>query len=96
MIRKSVLTDNNICYEAEFSPAEDYRLWTRLIGKTKFANIPEVLQKYHEYVGNTSKTQSQKMRESTLKIHKLLIQEHTQRKINNACKKSQIAYIQAS
>ncbi|MBQ9271239.1 MAG: hypothetical protein IJ218_03125 [Alphaproteobacteria bacterium] len=54
------------------------------------------MQKYREYVGNTSKTQSQKMRESTLKIHKLLIQEHTQRKINNACKKSQIAYIQAS
>ncbi|MBQ7633246.1 MAG: glycosyltransferase [Alphaproteobacteria bacterium] len=51
MIRKSVLTVNNIHYESEFSPAEDYRLWTRLIGKTKFANIPEVLQKYREYVG---------------------------------------------
>ena len=76
MIRKSVLADNNICYEAEFSPAEDYRLWTRLIGKTKFANIPEVLQKYREYVGNTSKLQLQKQRNATLKIRQEAIKTH--------------------
>ena len=58
MIRKSVLLENNIRYEAEFSPAEDYMLWVRLIGKTKFANIPKVLLKYRDYAGNTSKIQA--------------------------------------
>ncbi|MBP5616162.1 MAG: glycosyltransferase, partial [Alphaproteobacteria bacterium] len=56
MIRKDVLIKNNIRYEAEYTPAEDYVLWCRLIGKTKFANIPEVLQLYRDYPNNTSKT----------------------------------------
>lgn len=76
MIRKSVLLENHIRYEAEFSPAEDYRLWTRLIGKTKFANIPEVLQKYRDHENNTSKRQSDIMSESSGKIRKILEQEH--------------------
>ena len=76
MIRKAVLLKNNICYEAEFSPAEDYALWARLIGKTKFANIPEVLQKYRDYANNTSKLQAQKMCESTVKIRQMLVEQH--------------------
>lgn len=76
MIRKSVLFDNNIRYEAEFSPAEDYMLWARLIGKTKFANIPEVLQKYRDYGGNTSKIQAQKMKRTTKCVYQYLEQEH--------------------
>ena len=39
MIRKSVLIDNNIRYEEEFSPAEDWALWGRLIDVTNFYNI---------------------------------------------------------
>ena len=76
MIRKSVLTANNIHYEAEFSPAEDYMLWACLIGKTKFANIPEVLQKYRDYSGNTSKVQHQKMKDASKRIHQYLAQKH--------------------
>ncbi|MBR1841328.1 MAG: glycosyltransferase [Alphaproteobacteria bacterium] len=78
MIRKSILVDNNIRYESKFSPAEDYMLWARLIGKTKFANIPEVLQKYRDYAYNTSKTQSAKMKESSKKVHLFLEQKHPQ------------------
>ena len=76
MIRKSVLFENNIRYEAEFSPAEDYTLWVRLIGKTKFANIPEVLQKYRDYANNTSKIQSAKMKVSRKKVHQLAERLH--------------------
>ena len=76
MIRKSVLLQNNIRYKAEFSPAEDYALWIQLIGKTKFANIPEVLQKYRNYANNTSKTQARKMREATIKIHKMAVKNY--------------------
>lgn len=46
MIRKSVLTDNDISWEADFSPCEDYMLWGRLAGKTLFHNLPEILVEY--------------------------------------------------
>ncbi|HCU59460.1 MAG TPA: hypothetical protein DIC64_05745, partial [Alphaproteobacteria bacterium] len=76
MLRKSVLLQNKIRYEAEFTPAEDYALWCSLIGKTKFANIPEVLQKYRDYPNNTSKNQAQKMKEATRKIRSELAKTH--------------------
>lgn len=46
MIRKSVLDENNIRYEEYFSPAEDYRLWARLMGITHFYNIQDVMVRY--------------------------------------------------
>lgn len=52
---------NSIRYEAYFSPAEDYRLWCRLIPYTKFHNLPDVLFKYRDHGTNTSKTQQEKM-----------------------------------
>lgn len=54
MIRKSVLTDNNIEYEEFYTPAEDYRLWTRLMDVTHFYNLQTVLVKYRWMGGNTS------------------------------------------
>lgn len=61
MIRKSVLTDNGIRYEEEYSPAEDYALWCRLIPCTRFHNIPEVLFRYRFHSANTSSTQKARM-----------------------------------
>ncbi len=72
MIRKSVLDTNNIRYEEKFSPAEDYALWVRLINKTKFANLPEVLFKYRDYDSNTSKRQADKMKQAQQKIYDVL------------------------
>ena len=72
MIRKSVLTQNKICYQEEYSPAEDYALWISLIGKTKFANIDEVLYLYRDYAENTSKTQAMKMNAARGKLYQLL------------------------
>lgn len=46
MIRKSILDENNIRYEEYFSPAEDYRLWARLMGITHFYNIQDVMVRY--------------------------------------------------
>ena len=76
MIRKAVLEKNHLRYEDEFTPAEDYALWCRLIGKTKFANIPEVLYRYRVYGENTSKVQADKMKSSSKKIHAFLEKEH--------------------
>lgn len=58
MIRKSVLVDNNIEYEEFYSPAEDYRLWARLIDVTHFYNIQSVLVKYRWATSNTSNVNS--------------------------------------
>lgn len=60
MIRKSVLQENNIEYEGFYSPAEDYRLWARLMDVTYFYNIQEVLVKYRWNMENTSYKQSYK------------------------------------
>lgn len=74
MIRKSVL--KNIRYEEEFSPAEDYALWCRLIGKTQFYNIPKILMKYRCHKDNTSKKQADKMAKATQKIWDFVRREH--------------------
>lgn len=54
MIRKSVLVDNNIEYEEFYTPAEDYRLWARLMDVTHFHNIQSVLIHYRWGCNNTS------------------------------------------
>ena len=76
MIRKSVLADNNIRYEEEYSPSEDYALYIRLMSKTKFHNLPEVLFRYRWHADNTSHKQRDKMRAATFALHALVKTEH--------------------
>ena len=54
MVRKSVLTANNLRYEEQYTPAEDYRLWGQLMAYTDFHNIQEVLVEYRCDIQNTS------------------------------------------
>ncbi len=68
MIRKSVLIDNNISYDENYSPAEDYKLWADLFPLTEFYNIQENLIRYRSFDSNTSITQKLKMEEASLKI----------------------------
>lgn len=65
MIRKSVLDSLNLRYEEKFSPAEDYALWCRMIDKTEFHNLPEVLFYYRDHAQNTTHNQLQKMQDRT-------------------------------
>ncbi len=76
MIRKSVLTENHLKYEEIFTPAEDYGLWCRLIGVTKFYNIPEVLFHYRKHANNTSKLQQYKMNLATIRIHTVMEEQY--------------------
>ncbi len=69
MIRKAVLDEHNLRYEEEYSPAEDYCLWLRLIEFTSFHNIQEVLFKYRLHENNTTNHQMMKMVEATKKLH---------------------------
>lgn len=77
MIRKSVLSDNQLQYEEEFSPSEDYALWCRLADKTEFYNVPEVLFRYRDHETNESKKSNQKMKMATDKIRKSLLPQKT-------------------
>lgn len=77
MIRKSVLSENHLRYEEEFSPSEDYALWCRLADKTDFYNIPEVLFRYRDHETNESKKNNKKMEEKTLKIRHEILKAHS-------------------
>ncbi len=68
MIRKSVLTENNVRYEERFSPSEDYALWCRLIPHTNFYNLEEVLFHYRDHESNTSHTRAEQMTQATYAI----------------------------
>lgn len=74
MIRRSVL--QGLEYEETFSPAEDYALWYRLIGKTFFYNIPKVLTEYRIYEGNTTRRTFDKMQRAAEVIRVLFAKEH--------------------
>ncbi|MBQ0107553.1 MAG: glycosyltransferase family 2 protein [Phascolarctobacterium sp.] len=54
MIRKSVLIQNNIRYESDYTPAEDYRLWDKLMDVTDFYNIQQILVRYRCFDAQTS------------------------------------------
>lgn len=68
MIRKSVLTDNNIEYEEYYTPAEDYRLWARLMDVTHFHNLQTVLVRYRWFDNNTSKRMNAMREEAAANI----------------------------
>ena len=76
MIRKSVLEKNNLRYEEEFTPCEDYRLWLRLIDLTRFHNIQEVLFKYRLHDTNTSKIWRKQNQNITKILHMWVRSKH--------------------
>lgn len=71
MIRKSILQENKIYYNALYSPCEDYKLCCELIEKTEFANLDEIMLYYRNYE-NTSEQNSRKMD----KITEIIIDEN--------------------
>ncbi|MDF2455961.1 MAG: glycosyltransferase, family 2 [Cytophagaceae bacterium] len=54
MLRKSVLIDHQLSYEAALAPAEDYELWNRLAHVSALHNLPKVLLKYRVHEHNES------------------------------------------
>ena len=63
MLRKSILDNNNIKYNPQYVPAEDYALWLDLVGKTKFAVLDDILVYYRFHNENISHSQRDLQRE---------------------------------
>ena len=55
IIRKSVLDKFSIRYRENLAVANDYCMWLDMLGRCKFANIPEVLFKYRIHKTQTGK-----------------------------------------
>ncbi len=68
MMRASLLHNNNLRYEAMYSPSEDYALFCRMIPFTEFAILPEVLFLYRNWDGNTSHTRIRASESSKLGV----------------------------
>lgn len=68
MFKKSHLGD--LRFENDYIPAEDYRLWSQLITKTKFYNIQESLLKYRWHPNNTSQIKANELKNVDLIIKK--------------------------
>jgi glycosyltransferase involved in cell wall biosynthesis len=69
MIRTSVIKNNNITYNKDLSPAEDYNMWCALINYTKFHNLQEILFHYRTHTNNSTKIQKNIMNKARLCIH---------------------------
>ena len=69
MLRRSVLEEHHIRYEAIYSPAEDYALFARLMPVTQFAILQEPLFRYRTWAGNTSNRQAKNMEAAAQGIH---------------------------
>lgn len=73
MFRKSCV--ENIAYQKEFVPAEDYKLWSEVIVKQNFYIIQEALVHYRQHENNISKTKADNLAISDLKIKTDLFQK---------------------
>lgn len=76
MIRKSILIENDIHWESQYSPAEDYMLWARLMGKTMFHCLNEVLVLYRDHDNNTSSLQKDKMKDRDWMVKQFIARQY--------------------
>ncbi len=72
MFRTSFLRKYSIFYNHEYSPYEDYELWTRIAQMTKVKNLPEVLYAYMINPQGMYLTQYKEMIEGPKRLQKPL------------------------
>lgn len=63
MIRKKVLTDNNLYYSEEFLHVEDYALWCKMVEYCDIANLDTALLNYRVSKSSVSASASKKIDE---------------------------------
>ena len=62
-------------FRQEFAPSEDYEMWARLLGQTRFANLPEFLSRYRLHSSQLTQTQSSHMRKQVARVFELLFEK---------------------
>ena len=75
IIRKKILTENNIFYNENFKRAQDYELWSRLIFVTEITNIPKVLFRWRISAIQSSIKDRGKQIEYSRLIHKFILKK---------------------
>ena len=72
-IRASIVfeTDKPV-FRQDFAPSEDYELWARLIDRSQFSNLPEILTSYRVHDSQLTQTESKLMRNQMSRVRKLL------------------------
>ena len=73
MIRKSVLDQNNICYDENYRQTQDYRLWEMLSDYGKYYNLQEKLLKYRISKDQVSNKDNEKQVNLGNKVRRLVI-----------------------
>ncbi len=68
IFRKEVFEKNSIRFLPEFLHAEEYDVWVRLAGNTRFANIPEVLLFYRQHEASVSNSFKDIQTKNTFRI----------------------------
>lgn len=70
LFRRELCLTNNLYFNKKYIHAEDYKLWTELMFKTKVSNLDEVLVKYRVHDNQISHIHSKEQIEGTQKIQK--------------------------
>jgi len=77
MIRRSILIDHGLRYEADFMPSEDGRLWVTMRKYTRLHNLQKVLLYYRKHANQTSTVEKKLRYKNTTRIKIELIEEIT-------------------
>ena len=68
MIRRDIIVNNNLFYDEQYSSAQDYDLWLRVIKKFKIDNLSAVLLRYRLQSNSISATKRQQQQDNTYEI----------------------------
>ena len=77
MMRRSVLMENGLKYEAGFMPSEDARLWSLLRRHTRLHNIQKILLHYRKHNNQISTEKRDLRNRNTTRIKVEMIEEIT-------------------
>ena len=70
MMRRDIIVKNEFYYDEQYSSAQDYDLWLRIIKKFKIDNLPDVLLRYRIQANSISISKRQEQQNNAYEIFK--------------------------
>lgn len=70
MFRRSILVENNLYYNVDYSGLEDFELWWRMSQYTELINIKEPLLRYRKHKEQITNNVTKKVSEKEIEFHK--------------------------